>query len=191
MKLKILSKQKSFIFIFSVLVFSLGFVLVFTTSTTAFYKKDPVTFGIPVRLKIPKINIDAPIESVGLTLLGAVDVPKGPSDAAWFNLGARPGEVGSSILDGHSGWKNNIPAVFDSLYKLKKGDKIYTVDDKGVTVAFVVREVKSYAPNVNAPEVFNLDDKKAHLNLITCFGTWNAVKKSHSERLVVFTDREK
>jgi hypothetical protein len=73
-----------------------------------------------LRLKIPKINVDANIDSVGLTVSGAMDVPEGPNDVAWFNLGSRPGEEGTSIIDGHSGWKDNIPAVFDDLYKLKK-----------------------------------------------------------------------
>ena len=191
MKLKILLKKKSFIFLFSGFIFCLGFVFLLTTNTTAFYKKEPVTFGLPLRLKIPKINIDASIESVGITLNGAVGVPNGPTNAAWFNLGPRPGEQGSSIIDGHFGWKNNIPAVFDNLYKLKKGDKIYIQDDKGAIITFVVRESKSYDSNLSVPEVFSFNDDKAHLNLITCTGTWNAAKKSHSQRLVVFTDKEK
>ncbi|MFZ3015913.1 MAG: class F sortase, partial [Minisyncoccia bacterium] len=113
-----------------------------------------------------------------------------PTDAAWFNEWPRPGEIGNSIITGHSGWKNNIPAVFDNLYKLNKGDKLYITDDKGVVVSFVVREIKKYDPKVIAPEVFISDDDKAHLNLITCTGTWNVIEKSRSNRLVVFTDRE-
>ena len=50
--------------------------------------------------------------------------------------------------------------------------------------------IKKYDPNADAKDVFNLNDGKAHLNLITCVGIWNKIKKSRSERLVVFTDRE-
>src|SRR3989344_283531 len=88
--------------------------------------------GIPVRLKIPSINVDANIEHVGTTPDGAMDVPKEPEDVAWFNLGPRPGETGSSVIAGHSGYKDNKPAIFDNLDKLQKGEKIYVEDEFGV-----------------------------------------------------------
>jgi len=149
------------------------------------------SLGLPVRLKIPKIKLDARLESVGLTFDGAMEVPKGPSNAAWFNLGPRPGERGSAVIDGHFGrWKNGQPTVFNNLYKLRKGDKIYVKDKKGATVAFVVRELRSYGGSDDASDVFGSSDSRAHLNLITCEGVWDKVSKSYSKRLVVFTDRE-
>jgi LPXTG-site transpeptidase (sortase) family protein len=146
--------------------------------------------GLPVRLVIPKINVDAAFEYLGLTPSGAMDVPKGPDNVAWFNLGPRPGEIGSSVVAGHYGWKNNIPAVFDNLYKLGKGDKMYIVDDKGATTTFMVGEIGIYDQNGDASNVFGSNDGKAHLNLITCEGVWNVVSKSRPSRLVIFTDKE-
>lgn len=142
----------------------------------------------PIRLKIPKINVDATIEQVGLAPDGSMDVPKGPAEVVWYKLGPRPGEIGSAVMAGHSGWKNNRPAVFDNLNKLKRGDKIYVEDEKGITITFVVRESRSYDPEADATDVFTSSDGKAHLNLITCEGIWNEITKSRSERLVVFTD---
>ena len=146
--------------------------------------------GLPVRLKIPKINVDAVVEYVGLTSEGAMDVPKGPMEVAWFSLGPRPGEQGSSVIAGHSGYKDNIPAVFDNLHKLKKGDRIYVEDGNGTITTFVVRESRRYDPEADASNVFDLNDGNVHLNLITCIGIWNETAKSRSERLIVFTDKE-
>jgi LPXTG-site transpeptidase (sortase) family protein len=146
--------------------------------------------GRPVRLKIPSINVDAPVEYVGLTSDGAMDVPKGPVKVAWFNLGPRPGENGSAVIAGHYDWKNNIPAVFDNLHKLSKGDKIYIKDEKGATATFVVREIQIYGKNNDASSVFGSSDGKSHLNLITCTGVWNKSEKTFSDRLIVFADRE-
>lgn len=154
-----------------------------------FIKQQKVSSPLPVNLKIPAIKVDSIVEYVGLTQDGAVDVPKGPANVAWFDLGTIPGEKGSSVISGHSGWKNNVPAVFDNLYKLKKGDKIYIKNNTGITTTFIVRELKTYGPNESVPEVFFVNDGKAHLNLITCNGFWNAILKSHSKRLVVFTDK--
>ena len=145
--------------------------------------------GLPVRLKIPKINVDAAIENVGLTSDDAVGTPGNFMHVAWFNLGPRPGESGNAIFTGHYGWKDKQPSVFNRLYKLRQGDKLYVLDDKGVVVPFVVRESRRYDSTVDASSVFSSSDGKAHLNLITCEGDWNDAAKSYPVRLVVFTDR--
>ncbi len=144
---------------------------------------------LPVRLKIPKINIDADFVYVGLMPDGTMDSPKGPINVGWYKLGFRPGEIGSAVIAGHFGWKDNIKAVFDDLSKLRKDDKIYVEDFKGETYTFIVREIKKYGALADADEVFNSIDGIAHLNLITCGGVWNKSEKSYSNRLVVFTDR--
>lgn len=147
--------------------------------------------GLPLRLKIPQIKVDAAIEQVGLTSDGAVGVPKDPANAAWFDRGPRPGDTGSAIVVGHYGrWKNGNGSVFDNVYKLRAGDKIYVDDEQGVTTTFVVRELRTYDPKASAPDVFDSSDGKAHLNLITCEGVWDKVAKSYPERLVVFADKE-
>jgi LPXTG-site transpeptidase (sortase) family protein len=144
----------------------------------------------PIRLKIPVINVDSTIEYVGIDKDGTMGVPQGPSNVAWYNLGPRPGEVGSAVIAGHSGWKDGIPAAFDNLYKVSIGDKIYVEDNLGVTNTFIVRAMKTYNPNEDAFIVFNSSDNKAHLNLITCSGLWDKIEKDHSSRLVIFTDKE-
>jgi LPXTG-site transpeptidase (sortase) family protein len=145
-------------------------------------------FGL--QLKIPKINVDAAVEEVGLTQTGDVGVPANPINAAWFKYGPQPGEIGNSVIDGHSGWQNKVPTVFNNLSRLRPGDKIYVEDKEGVVIAFVVRESRSYLPDADASDVFTSSDGKAHLNLITCAGAWDPAKKSYPDRLVVFADRE-
>ncbi len=145
---------------------------------------------LPIRISIPKINVDADIEYLGLTSQGSMAVPAGPMDTAWFELGPYPGEDGSAVIAGHEGWKDGIRAVFDNLYQLQIGDKVYVEDKQGTITTFVVRRIETYDQSGNASDVFSSNDGKAHLNLITCEGTWNAAQKSYSNRLVVFTDRE-
>lgn len=160
-------------------------------NTTVLPSQEQTSYGLPTRLKIPAINVDAAVEHLGLTSDGSMDVPKKGVNVAWFNLGPQPGENGSAVIAGHYGrWKNGEGSVFDNLNKLRQGDKIYIEDDKGTTLSFVVRESRSYDLNADASDVFYSNDGKSHLNLITCEGVWNAVSKSYSQRLVVFTDKE-
>jgi LPXTG-site transpeptidase (sortase) family protein len=161
-----------------------------TADAAPVYKQENVISGLPLRLKIPKINVDAPVEQVGITKEGDMDVPKGPSNAGWYNKGPRPGENGSSVIAAHYGWRGDQPAAFDNLHQLRAGDKIYVKDKKGETTAFVVRGSRSYDPNADTTSVFKSRDGKSHLNLITCEGSWDKDQKSYSERLVVFADLE-
>lgn len=149
-----------------------------------------ISIGLPTRLIVPEIGIDSFVEYVGVTQEGKMDIPKGPTTTAWFNLGPRPGEDGSAVISGHFGWKNNVPAVFDNLHKLKIGARVYVVDESGVVTSFVVREIKLYDQDANAFDVFDTSDGQSHLNLVTCQGVWRDSTKSYSKRLVVFTDKE-
>ena len=117
-------------------------------------------------------------------------IPTIPSRAAWFNLGTRPGDIGSAVMSGHVNWYNNAYSIFLNLNKLKPGDKITVQDNKGAIISFVVRKSVIYGTNQDATNIFYSNDGLAHLNLITCSGTWNKIAKQYSNRLVVFTDRE-
>ena len=146
--------------------------------------------GKPVRLKIPKINLDSAVEYVGLTSSGAMDVPKNRKDVGWFNLGPRPGEDGTAVIDGHYGLNNKKTSAFDNLHKLRKGDKLYVEDEKGIIISFVVRENRRYDPKADASYVFGSNTGPSHLNLVTCEGAWDEEIEGYSTRLVVFADRE-
>lgn len=161
-----------------------------TTPSRAIDPKENTTNTLE-RIIIPTIKLNATLESVGLTSQGAAGTPTIPANAAWLNTGPLPGDVGNAIITGHFGhWKNGANGVFNNLNKVKPGDKIVVKYKNGVTVNFRVREIKSFNPNDEAAEVFISGSSKAHLNLITCEGTWDAVSKSYSKRLVIFTDKE-
>jgi len=150
--------------------------------------KEHVSSGIPVRIEIPRINLDTIVIQVGLTPNGAMAVPSGPTETAWYKLGPHPGEIGSAVISGHYGWKDNISAAFDSLHRLEIGDTVRVEDENGRMNTFIVRAVRSYYPQADASLIFSSGDIVPHLNLITCEGTWNQNQKSYSKRLVVFTN---
>jgi LPXTG-site transpeptidase (sortase) family protein len=202
--LKTLSKRTLLITTLVGLILALALVLLYisrkpaqndpaplTESITTIHESQKISIGLPVRLGIPKIHIDAAIERVGLTSQGDMGAPKGPDDVVWYKFGPRPGETGSAVIAGHYGrWLNGEGSVFDNLNKLKRGDKLYVKDEKGAVSTFVVRELRRYNPNGDDTDVFRSNDGKAHLNLITCEGVWNEAQKTYSNRLVVFADKE-
>lgn len=152
--------------------------------------RDPggVPQGLPVRLKIPIINVNSAIEDAFITPDGRMDVPVGSVNVAWFALGPHPGQVGSAVIGGHFGISNGVPFVFYNLDKLKVDDKVYVEDDQGNTLAFQVREIKLFDRNADSTTVFTSKDGLSHLNIITCEGVWNKVNGAYPDRRVVFTD---
>ncbi len=144
--------------------------------------------GFPMRLRIPIIKVDTAIEDAFITSDGRMDVPAGSINVAWFALGPHPGQKGNAVIGGHFGIDNGIPKVFYNLNKLKAGDIVYIENDKGETLAFIVRSTRSFDRNADSTPVFISNDNLAHLNLIACEGIWNQIDDSYPQRLVVFTD---
>jgi len=201
MKLGMLSKIKILVFIFAIFVLYTSFLFWFIPQNSAssviaeniatipkIGQKSP---GLPIYLIIPKINVYAPVIYVGTNSNGAMSVPNGPDEVAWFDLGIIPGDSGSSVIAGHFGpWKNGQGSVFDNLNKLKSGDKIYIEDKEGLIITFVVKESLIYNLDADTSNVFISNDGKPHLNLITCNGGWDKISQTYFKRLVVFTDEE-
>lgn len=142
----------------------------------------------PSYLFIPSIEVRAAIDPVGLTEKGAVDAPKEPGLLGWFDKGPRPGDAGSAIIDGHRGWRNKTPAVFDRLHEVSIGDLVVVMDSDGNTIPFYVYNMQTYDPDESPAEVFAMHDD-ARLNLITCNGEWDAQARTATKRLVVFTKK--
>lgn len=144
------------------------------------------SFGPPIRLIIPILDIDANIQHLGVTQEGEMEVPSNITDVGWLKLGYSPGEKGSAVIAGHFNGKNNEAGVFANLNKLKKGDKLFVKDNKDQSLTFVVQQSRLYEPGY-ADSIFSSDDKP-RLNLITCDGDWDKTKKSYSKRLVILAD---
>ena len=142
---------------------------------------------IPVTLIIPKLDIQAAIEQVGLTPTNNMDVPKNAANAAWYLYGPKPSELGNSVIAGHYDTPAGKPALFFQLKKLEVGDTVEVVSENAVRSTFVVVE-KATIPYDQFPSdhVFKTRAGK-NLNLITCGGIWDPKKKTYLERIVVYT----
>ena len=146
--------------------------------------------GQPVRLIIPAIGVNANVQSVGNWWRVPTDmgIPTNFTDVAWYNLGPKPGEPGSAVIDGHLDGATVQQAVFYNLGKLKPGDDVQVVDNTGKTLHFTVVATKFYDASASTTEIFNNDPSKIRLNLITCAGDWIKTAGQYDQRVVVFTE---
>jgi hypothetical protein len=147
----------------------------------------PRSVGVPIRVVIPTIGVDAAVEQVGVTADGAMDTPADPWDTGWYAPGVKPGQTGNAAIAGHVDYHGIGPVVFWDLNKLAVGAEVLVVTDAGQTLHFVVRGSEYYTDD-NAPlmDIFG-PANTIDLNLITCGGTFDPTTRHYDQRLVVFT----
>lgn len=136
------------------------------------------------KLKIPQLNIDAPMQPVGLTADGAMDAPTDGQSVAWYSLGPFPGSAGNAILAGHVDWGQRA-AVFRELKNLAPGASLYLDFDRGADLQYQVTWVEQYRAQA-APlnKVFDNMVGSA-LTLITCGGPFDNRTRTYQDRIVV------
>ena len=142
--------------------------------------------GIPLQITIPKIHIQAAVESVGMDAEGRMDVPKIATDSAWYSPGYKPGMKGSAVIDGHLDDITGAPAVFWNLKKLTKGDVIIIKENNNRSYIFSVYQLAKYPYNNFPIQKVFAEANTPLLNLITCNGVWDNNTKNYSDRLVIY-----
>jgi len=141
---------------------------------------------IPTRIKIPAIGVDAKVEQVGKKADGSMGTPSGFTTVGWYAPGAKPGESGNAVMDGHVNNALTLPGVFANLGKLQKNDYITVSDAEGKTLIYRVTEVKSVpADGAPADSIFTKNGP-SQLVLITCDGEWVQSERTFEKRLIVF-----
>lgn len=139
----------------------------------------------PARLLISKIELTAPIQKVGIDQHGQVAVPTNINLVGWFVDGAKPGEPGLSIIDGHlDGVRGR--GVFGRLAQLAPGDTITVERADKQQLAFEVFATKTTSVAEAPNWLFSQKPGIAsQLNLITCAGTFDKQARNYDQRTIV------
>jgi len=160
------------------------------TATAYYTTPTPDRFeaaGLPVRLEIPAIGVNATIEQVGTLPNGAIDVPKIPDNVAWYVESALPGQAGkSSVISGHLDSPYG-PAVFYKLRMLVPGDELAVTFENRERHVFVVEGKERYFYEDVPLDKVSSSTPRRMLNLITCDGAWDRGQANYQQRLVVYT----
>ena len=139
---------------------------------------------VPVRLRIPSLQLATRVIRLGLQQDGSVEVPANPDVAGWFRHGPPPGASGSSVILGHVDSVRG-PAVFARLSELQRGAVVLVELDDGSTVRFTVHSVRTYAnADFPAQQVYGRQGRP-ELNLVTCGGTYDAARGGYQANVVV------
>jgi sortase (surface protein transpeptidase) len=125
---------------------------------------------------------------LGLNPDGTIQVPSlttAADEAAWYKYSATPGEIGTSVIEGHVDSYQG-PAVFYRLGALQPGDHIDIRLANGATAIFRVTGVREYSKDNFPDQMIYGDTHYAALRLITCGGAFDNATGHYLSSTVVF-----
>jgi hypothetical protein len=144
--------------------------------------------SLPLSVAIPAIGVDAALLHLGDNADGSMQVPSlvtSANDAAWYKYSATPGQLGTSVIEGHVDSYAG-PAVFYRLGALRPGDLIEVGLADGTTAIFRVTGVREYLKsNYPAKAIYGTTNYAA-LRLITCGGAFDFATGHYLSSTVVF-----
>jgi hypothetical protein len=141
----------------------------------------------PVRIRIPGIDVDSDLMTLGLQGDGSLEVPPEGFPAGWYTGGPTPGELGPAIIAGHVDWAGS-PGVFFSLRELAPREEIVVEREDGSTALFRVQSIQQFPKEAFPTEAVYADIDHAGLRLITCGGSFDRQSRSYSDNIVVFAE---
>lgn len=144
--------------------------------------------SMPVSVDIPAIDVHSNLLHLGLNPDGSLQVPSlttGADKAAWYKYSATPGQIGTSVIEGHVDTYRG-PAVFFRLGALQPGDTVDVTLADGVTAVFRISGVRRYLKADFPAKTIYGSANYAALRLITCGGTFDYATRNYLGSTVVF-----
>jgi len=142
----------------------------------------------PVRIRIPAIGVDAPVQPLTVDQNGVLPPPDTYDDAGWWRDGPEPGQRGPAVIAGHVDSKRG-PAVFFRLPDLGRGDQILVDRADGTTVMFATQRIERHGKSAFPTDAVYGDTPDSQLRLITCGGKFDRKAHSYVDNVIVFAIR--
>lgn len=139
----------------------------------------------PRQVKIPSIDVEAPVIDLGLNPDGSLETPEDFDMAGWWAGGTVADEVGPTVIVGHVD-DHTGPAVFYRLQELEQGDTIIVVDALGRDETFTVVDKGLYDKDSFPTDRVYGASATPTLRLVTCGGDFDRSERSYESNWVVY-----
>ncbi|MEU8652537.1 sortase domain-bontaining protein [Streptomyces sp. NPDC048737] len=140
----------------------------------------------PTSLALPRLDVRAPVDPVGVTGDGQVEVPKDPDRVGWYRYSPAPGSPqGSAVVVGHVDAKGRGLGVLDALNDVRTGDEVLVKSGNDDATAYRITARRTVSKrDLPSSEAFRRDGP-AVLTLITCTGPYLPDRGGYQNNLVV------
>ena len=145
----------------------------------------------PTAIAIPAIDVEVPVDPVGVQPDGQMEIPPLAERAGWYRFGAAPGdEAGTTVVAAHV---DSVASAglgpFARLVDLAVGDEITVTSADGGARRYVVTLVGSQPKSDVAWDDVFTRDGAPRLVLITCGGTFRREVSSYSDNVLVVAEQ--
>lgn len=149
--------------------------------------------GAVARIRIPRFNVDAPIEELAINDRNELDTPKDENTSVgWYYIYDKPGWSGNAIFSAHV-YYHSIPAPFVSLAKSVEGDEVVVVMEDGTEYRYTVISNKRYhRDDMPMGDIIWPKEKADYdewVTLITCGGQLDSTGQEYVSRDVIVAKR--
>jgi hypothetical protein len=144
-----------------------------------------------MRMVIPRIGVNAPVNVRVVGADGIMGKPNGRFDVIWYDFGIFPGLAGfpgvpqaNALFSGHVDYHPNYTAVFWDLRQLVPGDiiDVYLLD--GSLLRYAVQWT-TWIPHNDNFSRFAVRTGEDIITIVTCVGTFDPTTRNYSNRFVV------
>lgn len=155
------------------------------TPTLAAQREAPAQVAEPVRIRIPRVGVDAAIDPLELDRKGVLPAPDSTTRTGWWHAGPEPGERGPAVIVGHVDSLHG-PGVFFRLDELDRTDRVFVDRADGSTAVFAVERIEQHGKDSFPTEAVYGDTRRPTLRLITCGGTFNDREGRYRDNVIAF-----
>lgn len=139
----------------------------------------------PVRVRIPAIGVDAPVDPLIVDENGVLPPPDTFEGTGWWQSGPEPGEIGPAVITGHVDSYRG-PAVFFRLDELDPGDEIFVDRADGTTVVFAAQRTERHGKDEFPTDDVYGDTADPQLRLVTCGGDFDQADRRYLDNVIVY-----
>ncbi len=136
-------------------------------------------------MRIPRFDVDAAIENIGISDQNQLEVPDEPENVGWYGIYAdrdrrpggdyqKPGWGFNSLFSAHVDYWPDIQGPFYNLADIELGDEIYVVMEDGKEYGYrVIKNQRWTVEKIPTGDLIKADDRPEGdewITLITCGG---------------------
>ena len=143
---------------------------------------------VPIRVRIPEIGVDAPINPLQVDEHGVLLPPETNDATGWWKDGPEPGEGGPAVVAGHID-SDRGPAVFFRLSDLPAGAQVLIDRADHTTAVFTTYRVERHSKNAFPTQAVYGSTPNPELRLITCGGDFDDNDNRYLANVIVFARR--
>ncbi len=146
-----------------------------------------VASDLPRILTIPKIQVNARVQRLGVQADNDLAAPSNIFDVGWYEGSSKPGEKGVVVINGYVSGPTKH-GVFYSLANLHEQDEILLERGDGNTFRYRIVKQQTYEyDELDMPTVLSpIESGKAGLNLVTAGGRFDVRTNKFEKKMVIF-----